>query len=121
MLNRPRVTKLLLVLYAFGSVALAVPLLIYGRAGELSQTTSGRILAAALLAMGLGALGAARDPWGNRLLIKVLIAFAGLSSLAIIHRLAAGNHEPDPAWLLLPFAVAASILLGVFYPRPPRG
>ncbi|HET6495925.1 MAG TPA: hypothetical protein VFH61_11245 [Thermoleophilia bacterium] len=118
--DRPGVTKLLLVLYGIGSVTLAIPLLTYSSAGQLSETTSGRVLAAALIAMGLGALGAARNPWGNRLLIKVLIAFSSLSSLAIVYRLAAGKHEPDPAWLLIPFAVTAPLLLAVFYPRRPR-
>ena len=120
MLYNPRFTKIVLVLYGLGSIAMAIPLLSYGHAGELAETTSGRILAAALVAMGLGAFGAARDPWGNRLLIKVLIAFTGLSALAVAYRLAAGQHENDPAWLVMPFAVAAPILLAVFYPRPPR-
>ncbi len=118
--QRSRVTRILLVLYAVGSVAVAAPLVVYDRAGNLAETTSGRILAAALLAMAFGALGAARDPWAHRLVIKVLIVFTSLSALAIVYRLAVGNHQSDPAWLLLPLAVAAPVLLIAFYPRPSR-
>lgn len=117
--QRTRIARILLVVYAVGSVAVAVPLLVYGRAGDLAETTSGRVLAGALIALAIGALGAARDPWTHRLVIKMLIVFTSLSAVAIALRLAAGNHENDPAWLLLPLAVAAPVLLAVFYPRPP--
>jgi len=47
------VTQILLVLYFLGSVAIAIPLLSsLGHAGNLAGTTSGKILAAALIAMG---------------------------------------------------------------------
>jgi peptidoglycan/LPS O-acetylase OafA/YrhL len=119
-LHRNKVTRTLLVLYAIGSVAIAIPLLFaFGNAGDLADTTSGKILAAALLAMGFGALAAARDPWRDRLMIQVIMAFTTLSSLAIVYRLAFEDHRPDPAWILLPLAVAAPVLFALFYPRPP--
>lgn len=95
-------TQILLVLYFLGSVAIAVPLLSsLGHAGNLAGTTSGKILAAALIAMGIGALGAARDPWRQRLMIQVLIGFAALSALAIACRLAAEGHcNNDAAWIV---------------------
>ncbi len=120
MLSRDRMIRILLVLYAAGSVVVALPLLFYGHAGDLSETTSGRILAAALLAMAGAAAAAARNPWANRLVIKMLIAFSFMSALAIAYRVAAGNHQEDPAWFLLPLAVAAPIVLAVLYPRPPK-
>ena len=80
-----------------------------------------QILVAALLAMGFGALAAARDPWRNRLMIQVVMAFTALSSLAIVYRLAFEDHRNDPAWILLPLAVAAPVLFAVFYPRRPSG
>ena len=91
-------------------------------AGELAGTTSGKILAAAVFSLGFGAALAARDPWRNRLMIQVLIAFTALAALAILSRLLF-HDEPysvDPAWMVLPFAIAAPVLLGVFYPRAPR-
>ena len=120
MLDRNRVTQTLLVVYAISSVAIAIPLsFAFGNAGDLADTTSGKILAAALLAMGYGALVAARDPWRNRLMIQVVIAFTTLSSLAIVYRLVFEDHRPDAAWILLPLAVAAPVLLALFYPRRP--
>ena len=122
MLDRNRVARILLVLYALGSVAIAVPLLFaFGHAGDLADTTSGKILAAALVAMGFGALAAARDPWRHRLMIQVVMAFTALSSLAIVYRLAFEGHAVFPTLILLPFAVAAPVLFAVFYPRRPRG
>lgn len=119
---RNRIAMLLLLLYAVGSIAVAVPLIFaLAHAGELADTTSGKILAAALLALALGALVAARDPWQNRVMILVVIAFTAFSALAIAYRLAFGGHVEDPAWMVLPFAVAAPVLFALFYPRPPAG
>ena len=120
MFGRNRVAQILLVLYAVGSVAVAVPLLLaFAHAGDLADTTSGKILAAALLALGFGALAAARDPWRNRLLIQVVMAFTALSSLAIVYRLAFEDHPNDPSRILLPLALAAPVLFALFYPRRP--
>jgi hypothetical protein len=120
--RRNSVARLLLVVYAAGSAAVVVPLLLDAPgAGELAGTTSGKILAAAILALGFGAALAARDPWRNRVVIQVLIAFTALASLAILTRLLF-HEEPydvDPAWMVLPFAAAAPVLLAVFYPRSP--
>jgi peptidoglycan/LPS O-acetylase OafA/YrhL len=118
--ERTRMARILLIVYAIGSVAIAVPLLFtFGHGGDLADTTSGKILAAALLAMGFGALAAARDPWRDRLMIQVVMAFTALSALAIMYRLAFEDHPVFPTLILLPFAVAAPVLLGVFYPRRP--
>jgi predicted Abi (CAAX) family protease len=92
-------------------------------AGELAGTTSGKILAAAILALGFGAAMAARDPWRNRLMIQVLIAFTALATLAILIRVLF-HDEPysvDPAWMVLPFAAALPVLFVIFYPRAPSG
>jgi hypothetical protein len=111
----------LLALYAIGAVAVATPLaLALGYGGDLADTTSGKVLAAALLAMGYGAFRASRDPWRHRLTVQMLIMFTSLAALSIVYRLAQGRHENDLAWFVLPFAVVAPILLTVFYPRGPK-
>ncbi len=116
--DRFGVIRVLLVVYFLGSVAIALALLLdLGRSGDLAATTSGKILAAALFAMGIGALRAARDPWGQRLVVEVLILFTALSAMAIVYRLAVERHHHDLAWLVLPFALAAPVLLASFYPR----
>ena len=120
MRDRIRVARPLLVVYAIGSVAVAIPLLLgFGNAGDLADTTSGKILAAALLAMGLGALVASRDPWRDRLMIKVIIAFTTLSAVAIAYRLTLEDHSAFPTLILLPLAVAAPILFALSYPHGP--
>jgi MFS family permease len=116
--DRLRVIRILLAVYFLGSIAIAIPLLLnVTHAGNLSGTTSGKVLAAALIAMGIGALGAARDPWRQRLMILVLIVFTSLAALAVAYRLVTERHLHDPAWLVLPFAIAAPVLLTYFYPR----
>ena len=110
--------RVLLVIYVVGTVAVALPLVL-NLAGELSDSTSGKVLAAALIALGAGAALAIRDPWADRRMIQVLIVFTGLATLAILYRLAFEHHSPDLAWYVLPFSVAAPVLFAVFYPRPP--
>jgi hypothetical protein len=120
--SRTTILRVLLLLYAAGSLAIVVPLLLaVSGTGELAGTTSGKILAAALLALGFGAAVAARDPWRNRLMVQVLIAFTAMAALAILTRLLFHDepYDLDPAWMVLPFAAAAPVLLAVFYPRGP--
>lgn len=116
------VSRILLALYALGSVAVVIPLLLdLPGAGELAGTTSGKILAAAILALGLGAALAARDPWKNRVIIPVLITFMGLASLAILWHLVVHHqlYGVHPAWLVLLVAILGPVLLAAFYPRSP--
>lgn len=119
---RTIILRVLLILYALGSVVIVIALLLHvSGAGELAGTTSGKILAAALGALGFGAAMAARDPWRSRLMIQVLMAFTAMAALAILTR-PLFHDEPydvDPAWLVLPFTAAAPVLLAVFYPRAP--
>jgi hypothetical protein len=120
--HRNSVARVLLVLYALGSLAVVVPLLLdLPGAGELAGTTSGKILAAAVFALAFGAAMASRDPWGNRVIVQVLIAFTALAAVAVLTRVLF-HEEPysvDPAWLVLPFAAAMPVLFSVFYPRAP--
>jgi hypothetical protein len=110
--------RFLLIIYAAGTVLVAMPFaLALSNVGNLAETTSGRVLAGALLALGFGALMASRDPQRHRLVIQMLIVFASLGALSIASRLAFGDHTRDPAWLLLPATVAMLVLLVYFYPR----
>ncbi len=55
MVDRLKAIRLLLVVYFLASIAIAIPLVFYvNDAGNLSGTTSGKVLAAALVAMGIG-------------------------------------------------------------------
>ena len=118
--DRNAMTRVLLVLYAVGSVAVAIPLAFaFADSGDLANTTSGKILAGALLALGIGAVLAIRDPWQNRIVITVIMIFTTLAALAIAYRLVVEHYSGDPSWFLLPVAIAAPILFAVFYPRRP--
>jgi hypothetical protein len=117
--DRTTVIRALLAIYVAGSVAVAIPLVL-NLAGDLSNSTSGKVLAAAVIALGLGAALAFRDPWANRSVIQVLIAFTSLAAVAILYRLLfEPQHDPGPARFLLVIALAAPVLLAVFYPRAP--
>lgn len=120
--TRNAVSRILLVVYALGSIAIVIPLLLdLPGAGELAGTTSGKILAAAILAMGFGAALAARDPWSNRVVILILIAFMALAALAIFWHLLSHNEllDVDPIWMVFLIAIAGPVLLASFYPRRP--
>jgi hypothetical protein len=110
--------RVLLLLYFVASLVVAFPAALgIGRAGELAGTTSGKILAAAIVALGVGALLAAVDPRQHRAVILVLIVFTTLAAIAVLSRLIGDEHRDDPAAVLLPFVAAWPLLLAIFYPR----
>jgi hypothetical protein len=78
--------------------------------------TSGKVLAGALLALGLGAFAAMIDPLRHRLMITVAMLFASFTAAAIAYRLHWEHHPNDPAKLLLPIVLAYPLLALVFYP-----
>jgi peptidoglycan/LPS O-acetylase OafA/YrhL len=115
--GRDRILQVLLLLHGLVATVSAIALaLSIGRVGELRHTTSGKILAAALLALGFGAFTAARAPRRHRTIVQMLIVFGSLSALAVVYRLATEHHYHDLAWLVLPLVLAAPVLLLVFYP-----
>src|SRR5664279_5119853 len=83
--------------------------------------TSGKVLAAALLALGIGALVATTDPHRHRLMITVAILFALFAAAAIVYRLHWEHHLHDPAKYLLFLVVGYPLLALVFYPFGGRG
>ncbi len=118
---RNAAARVVLCLYVLGSAAVILPLVL-DRAGDLSSTTSGKVLAAALAALAMGAALAARDPWQSRAVIQVLIAFLSLAAVAILYRLLfEGQHPPIPTAAVLVGDVLGAVLLATFYPHPPEG
>ena len=115
------IVRVLLAVYVAGSVAVAVPLVL-NLAGDLSNSTSGKVLAAAVIALGLGAALAIRDPWANRIMILVLIVFTSLATVAILYRLLfEPQHEPYPARFLLPLSLAAPAAVRGLLPASAAG
>ena len=114
--------RILLLVYFVASLAVAFPMALGLRGmGELTGTTSGKILAAAMVALGVGALVAAMDPRRHRGVILVLIVFTSLATIAILSRLIGDEHRHDPAAVLLPFVAACPVLLAIFFPRGSGG
>lgn len=118
------ILRILLAIYFVASLTVAFPIALgIGHTGELAGTTSGKILASAIVALGVGALLAAIEPVRHRGIIVVIIAFTALACLAIVTRLIGNEHRHDPAAVLLPFVAACPVLLAVFFPwrRSERG
>jgi hypothetical protein len=117
--------------YATASLVAAVALIFaLGPVAEATNQTSVRILGAALLSLGIGALAVARDPVGNRVMLWVEISFTSLSVLALMWKLAVDHNGNDRALLLLPPLVVCVVLLVALSPatrpeerhkQPPRG
>jgi len=94
--------------FSLGPVALAT-----------NQTTA-RIVGSALLAMGLGALTAARDPEANRTMLRVEIVFTVLCAFDIVRKLVDDGGGQGRTWLLLAALTVGSIVLVVLYPAAER-
>ncbi len=109
---------------AYGVVSLAAGgalVLALGPVADATNLTSERILGAALLALGVGALALARDPVGNRVMLAVEIVFSTLSSLALLWKLVVDGAS-DRTLVLLPALAACAVLLIFLSPatRPAR-
>jgi hypothetical protein len=116
----PGVIRLVLWLYALGCVFVAIPLAFaIGMSGDLGGTTSGKVLAGALVVLAYGAARAAADPWRHRVIVQMLVLFAALASVAVLYRLVFEGHAIVPAALVLAASIAATVLLVVFFPRGP--
>ncbi|HQF52875.1 MAG TPA: hypothetical protein PLE63_08070 [Thermoleophilia bacterium] len=114
------VCRILLAVYATSSVGIAAVLALgLPGTGDLSGTTSGHILSAAILALAFGAARAVRDPWESRVVVQVIIAFTAMATVMIAaHAVAHSHGGPDRAWVLVPLSLACPLLFAVFYPTP---
>ncbi|HQK94751.1 MAG TPA: hypothetical protein PLD23_14675 [Armatimonadota bacterium] len=113
---RAVVSGLLLVLFGLASFMSAAVLLLGIVPRAAIHMTSNKVLAGALVAMGIGAFVAALDPYRHRLMIAVAALFASFAAGAILYRLHEGQHVDDPVRLLLPFVIAYPVLALIFFP-----
>lgn len=121
-------TKLLtLVLYAYAAVSLlvSVPLMLWlGPAASVKNSTSVRLLGAALFSLSIGAMIASRDPTRNKGLLAVEVVFTALATLALVNRHFVYHSLGQRAWLILPAMLVCLVLLLVLFPwgnRPSGG
>ena len=107
---------LLLAFFGLACFAAAAALLLSIVPRAEIHMTSGKVLAGALLAFGIGAFAAMADPFRHRLMITVAMLFASFAAAAIVYRLHWEHHANDPARLLLPVVLVYPVLALVFYP-----
>jgi len=99
------------VLYAVVSVGAAVALIFrLGPVQDAANGTSISVLGAAVLALGLGALGVARDPVRCNSVVVVQLIFATISALALAWKFAE-EHSLRALYLLVPLVVFIVLLL----------
>ena len=109
-------SAVLLVFFGFACLAGAGALLLSIVPRAEIHMTSGKVLAGALVALGIGAFVAMIDPFRHRLMITVAILFASFAAAAIAYRIHWEHHANDPARILLPFVLAYPVLALIFYP-----
>ena len=109
-------SRLLLAFFGLACLVSAVALLLSIVPRAEIHMTSGKVLAGALVALGIGAFAAMPDPFRHRLMITVAILFASFAAAAIVYRLHWEHHPNDPVRLLLPLVLAYPVLALLFYP-----
>jgi len=110
---------LVVVQYVYAAVSVLAGIALTFALGPVAQATNqttARIVGAALLAMGVGAFAVARDPEGNRTMLRVEIIFTVLSALEIVRKLIDDEGGQGRTWVLLVSLIVGSIVLAVLYP-----
>ena len=110
---------LVAVQFAFAVLAVIAGIALTFALGPVSDAinqTTARVVGAALLALAVGALAAARDPAGNRAMVRVEIVFTVLCALDLAHKLAIDEGGRVIVWLLLASLIVGAIALAVLYP-----
>jgi hypothetical protein len=115
-------TLLTLLLYGYAAFgfAVSVPLmLLLGPAAGATNATSVRLLGAALSALAVGAVTAARDPARHKVVLVMQIVFTALASLvltskALVHHGHAGFDERN--YLFLAATLVCLVLLLITFP-----
>ncbi len=117
MSTRRRALVVVQLAFAAASVLAAVALTFsLGPVADATNQTTAHIVGAALFAMAVGAVAAARDPEANRTMLRVEIVFVALSALDLVRKLVDDGGGQVRTWLLLAGLVAGSVLLALLYP-----
>jgi len=81
-----------------------------------------KVLGAALIALGIGSLLAARDPLRHRIMVQTEIVFTGLAALALAYRLIMqSSTTPHVGWVFLVVLATFFVAFCLFYPTDQRG
>ena len=115
------------VLVAYFAIAMVCSLLMFlllGRSAEWINwawydPTGGKVLAAAVLALGIGSLLAARDPYRHRVMVQTLIVFNAAGLVGLLYRVLF-ESEMTPigaSWTFIALMTGFLVLFYVFYPQ----
>jgi hypothetical protein len=110
-----RLLTLVLYVYGVGGLAVSVPLmLLLGPAAHATNATTVRLFGAALFALAVGALAAAREPARQRIVLLMEIAFTALASLVLTFKVLIHHNHPgfdERDYLFLALSLASLLLL----------
>lgn len=117
------------VLWLHFAVAEAAAVALLGFAGRFARWvewvpvdyTMVKMLGAALAALGVGSLLAARDPLRHRVIVQTEIVYTAASAAVLLYRLVRFPAlTPDVAWLWFAGYAVFCVLFSVTYPRAVR-
>ena len=117
-----------LIAHFFTAMVIGIPCLFF--VGEAANWihwwwydyTMVKILGAAVVALGIGSLLAARDPLRYRIMVQTEIVFTGLAALALAYRLIMqSSTTPRVGWVFLVVLAAFFVAFCLFYPTDQRG
>lgn len=125
MSTRTRVCRWVLIAYFAVAMICSLPMFfLLGRTAQWIHwawydPTGGKILGAAVFALGIGALLAARDPYRHRVTVQTGIVFTAVSVVTLLYRvLFESDLTPVTAsWAFIAVMASFLILFCVFYPR----
>ena len=117
-----------LIAHFFTAMVIGIPCLFF--VGEAANWihwwwydyTMVKILGAAVVALGIGSLLAARDPLRYRIMVQTEIVFTGLAALVLGYRLLSQESTtPHVGWVFLVVLALFFVAFSVFYPRVEPG
>lgn len=121
---RAKACRWTLVAHFCVAMVTSIPLLLFaGRwAGWVDwrplDPTALKLLGAALFALGIGSLLAARDPFRHRVIVQTELVFTLVAAAGLLYReLRFPKATPDIGWAFCAVVAVFFVLFAAFYPR----
>lgn len=117
----------ILIVHFVAAWVFAIPLLFF--AGKVADwvnwawldPTMTKLMGAALFALGVGSLLAARDPLRHRVIVQTEIVFTFVGALTMLYRKVWGaGYTPNFAWVVFGVLAAFFVLFSLAYPKADR-
>jgi len=113
-----------LIVHFVAAWAFAIPLLFF--AGKVAgwvnwywfDPTMTKLMGAALFALGVGSLLAARDPFRHRVIVQTEIVYTFVGALTMLYReVWSAGPTPNFAWVIFGVLAAFFVLFSLAYPK----